>query len=147
MNLPNKLTIIRIVLTPVFLFLFTASFVPHHYLLALIVFAVASLTDFADGKIARKQNLITNFGKIADPIADAAEAKALYNVDFVDMSEISDCDAVILAVAHDAFANLKQADFDKMFASTDKGKRVLLDIKGLLDRKEYEEAGYNYWRL
>lgn len=85
--------------------------------------------------------------KIADPTADAAEAKALYNVDFVEMGEITDCDAVILAVAHDAFANLKQADFDKMFASADKGKRVLLDIKGLLDRKEYEEAGYNYWRL
>lgn len=85
--------------------------------------------------------------KIADPTADAAEAKALYNVDFVDMGEITDCDAIILAVAHDAFANLKQADFDKMFASADKGKRVLLDIKGLLDRKEYEKAGYNYWRL
>lgn len=85
--------------------------------------------------------------KIADPTADAAEAKALYNVEFVDMSEITDCDAVILAVAHDAFSNLKQTDFDKMFASADKGKRVLLDIKGLLDRKEYEEAGYNYWRL
>lgn len=85
--------------------------------------------------------------KIADPTADAAEAKALYNVEFVDMSEITDCDAVILAVAHDAFASLKQADFDKMFASADNGKRVLLDIKGLLDRKEYEEAGYNYWRL
>lgn len=85
--------------------------------------------------------------KIADPTADAAEAKALYNVEFVDMSEITDCDAVILAVAHDAFADLKQTDFDKMFASADKDKRVLLDIKGLLDRKEYEEAGYNYWRL
>lgn len=85
--------------------------------------------------------------KIADPTADAAEAKALYNVEFVDMSEITDCDAVILAVAHDAFANLKQTDFDKMFASADNTKRVLLDIKGLLDRNEYEEAGYNYWRL
>lgn len=85
--------------------------------------------------------------KIADPTADAAEAKALYNVEFVDMSEITDCDAVILAVAHDAFANLKQTDFDKMFASADNSKRVLLDIKGLLDRKEYEKAGYNYWRL
>lgn len=85
--------------------------------------------------------------KIADPVADAAEAKALYNVEFVDMSEISDCDAVILAVAHDAFANLKQTDFDKMFASADNTKRVLLDIKGLLDRDEYEKAGYNYWRL
>lgn len=85
--------------------------------------------------------------KIADPTADAAEAKALYNVEFVDMSEITDCDAVILAVAHDAFANLKQTDFDKMFASADNTKRVLLDIKGLLDRDEYEKSGYNYWRL
>lgn len=85
--------------------------------------------------------------KIADPVADAAEAKALYNVEFVDMSEITDCDAVILAVAHDAFANLKQTDFDKMFSSVDNTKRVLLDIKGLLDRNEYEKAGYNYWRL
>lgn len=70
MNLPNKLTIIRIVLTPVFLFLFTVSFVPHHYILALVVFIIASITDFADGHIARKHNLVTNFGKIADPIAD-----------------------------------------------------------------------------
>lgn len=85
--------------------------------------------------------------KIADPTADAAEAKALYNVEFSDMSEITDCDALILAVAHDAFANLKQADFDKMFASVDNSKRVLLDIKGLLNREEYVEAGYNYWRL
>ena len=70
MNLPNKLTIIRIVLTPVFLFLYQADFIPHNLLLSLIVFVAASLTDMADGKIARKHNLITNFGKIADPIAD-----------------------------------------------------------------------------
>lgn len=70
MNLPNKLTIVRIVLTPVFLLLFTTDFIPHHYVFALIVFVAASLTDFADGRIARKHNLVTNFGKIADPIAD-----------------------------------------------------------------------------
>lgn len=70
LNLPNKLTIIRIVLTPVFLFLFFAEFVPQNYLFALIVFSIAAITDFADGKIARSRNIITNFGKIADPIAD-----------------------------------------------------------------------------
>lgn len=70
LNLPNKLTIIRIVLTPVFLFLFFAEFIPQNYLFALIVFAIAAITDFADGKIARSRNIITNFGKIADPIAD-----------------------------------------------------------------------------
>ena len=70
MNLPNKLTVIRIALTPVFLFLFCAEFIPHNYLFALIVFVIAAVTDFVDGYIARKRNLITNFGKIADPIAD-----------------------------------------------------------------------------
>ena len=84
---------------------------------------------------------------IADPVADAAEAKALYGAEFTDISEITGRDAVIIAVAHDAFADLTQADFDRMFASGDNGKRVILDIKGLLDRKEYEEAGYIYWRL
>lgn len=109
-----------------------------------------SCPDTRNTRIIDIVNELYEYGitpKIADPTADATEAKALYNIEFVDMSEITDCDAVILAVAHDAFANLKQTDFDKMFASADNGKRVLLDIKGLLDRKEYEEAGYNYWRL
>lgn len=70
LNLPNRLTIIRIVLTPVFLFLFFAEFIPYNYIFALIVFVVAAITDFADGKIARSRSIITNFGKIADPIAD-----------------------------------------------------------------------------
>lgn len=84
---------------------------------------------------------------VADPIADADEAKMLYNMNFVPMETIKNCDAVILAVAHDAFTNLKQSDFDSMFANKDNTKRVLVDIKGLLNRKEYETAGYNYWRL
>ena len=84
---------------------------------------------------------------IADPAADAAEAKNLYGIEFTDINEINGCDAVILAVAHNAFANLGQPDFDKMFANSDNSKRVLMDIKGLLDRAEYEKAGYIYWRL
>ncbi|MBE6729120.1 MAG: CDP-diacylglycerol--glycerol-3-phosphate 3-phosphatidyltransferase [Ruminococcaceae bacterium] len=69
MNLPNKLTVLRIILTPVFMFLMLASF-EWHYLLALIVFAVAAFTDMLDGKIARKYNLVTSFGKFLDPLAD-----------------------------------------------------------------------------
>lgn len=83
---------------------------------------------------------------IADPAADADEAKRLYGIEFVDMSEIKDCDAVILAVAHEQFKSLTTDDFDKMFKNSD-NKNVLIDIKGLLDRKEYENAGYIYWRL
>ena len=81
---------------------------------------------------------------IADPTADAAEAKHLYGVEFVDMATIKDMDAVVLAVAHDEFAHFTMSDMDKFFG---KGQKVLLDIKGLLNRAEYEKAGYSYWRL
>ena len=67
-----------------------------------------------------------------------------YGVDFVDMNTITNCDAVVLAVAHDEFAKLTMAEVDKLFGE---GQKVLLDIKGLLNRKEYENAGYSYWRL
>lgn len=66
MNLPNKLTILRMIMVPFFI----AAFMSGKYLIALIIFAAASLTDFFDGQIARKQNLVTNFGKIMDPLAD-----------------------------------------------------------------------------
>ena len=69
MNLPNKLTISRMVMIPVFIALFYVRFTGH-YFVALAVFAIACLTDLFDGKIARKYNLVTNLGKFLDPIAD-----------------------------------------------------------------------------
>lgn len=70
MNTPNRLTIARIILTPIFLVFFTVTSIPAHYLIALIVYLAASVTDFLDGRIARKQDIITNFGKFTDPLAD-----------------------------------------------------------------------------
>lgn len=70
MNLPNKLTMLRVILIPFFIFFLLASFVPYHTFIALGVFIIASLTDLFDGKIARKKNLVTNFGKFMDPLAD-----------------------------------------------------------------------------
>jgi CDP-diacylglycerol--glycerol-3-phosphate 3-phosphatidyltransferase len=69
-NLPNKLTVLRIILVPFFVFFLLADFVPHRYLFALIIFCAASYTDHLDGKIARRDHLITNFGKLMDPLAD-----------------------------------------------------------------------------
>lgn len=69
MNLPNKLTISRVVMIPVFILFFYLNFTAH-YFVALAVFGIASLTDLFDGKIARKYNLVTNLGKFLDPIAD-----------------------------------------------------------------------------
>ncbi|MDY2735963.1 CDP-diacylglycerol--glycerol-3-phosphate 3-phosphatidyltransferase [Intestinibacter sp.] len=69
MNLPNKLTLLRICLIPVFVILMLSQ-INNFFLIACIVFMVASITDFLDGKIARKYNLVTDFGKFMDPLAD-----------------------------------------------------------------------------
>src|SRR5471032_92619 len=71
MNLPNKLTLSRLVLTVVFLVaLFLRSRIPFSETIALLLFSIASLTDYFDGKIARRDKLITNFGILMDPLAD-----------------------------------------------------------------------------
>ena len=69
MNLPNKLTALRIILTPFFLASMLIEF-PFHYTIATFIFIVASVTDLIDGKIAREKNMITTFGKLCDPLAD-----------------------------------------------------------------------------
>ncbi|HQQ89374.1 MAG TPA: CDP-diacylglycerol--glycerol-3-phosphate 3-phosphatidyltransferase [Oscillospiraceae bacterium] len=69
MNLPNKLTMLRMVMVPLFVAAFLLSF-DKHFLIALILYAAASVTDILDGNIARYQNLVTDFGKLMDPLAD-----------------------------------------------------------------------------
>ena len=70
MNLPNKLTILRVILIPFFLVALMVDGIPYGKWIALAIFCIASITDALDGKIARKYNLITNFGKFMDPLAD-----------------------------------------------------------------------------
>ncbi len=70
MNLPNKLTILRLILIPVFTAVFYLTIIPYNYLISAGIFILAASTDFLDGYIARKYNLVTNLGKFLDPIAD-----------------------------------------------------------------------------
>lgn len=70
MNLPNKLTMFRVILIPFFIVFLMVPQIPAGKWIALFIFIVASLTDLLDGKIARKYNLVTNFGKFMDPLAD-----------------------------------------------------------------------------
>mgnify|MGYP003294905805 CR=1 FL=1 len=70
MNLPNKLTLMRVILVPFFVFFLLTDFVPFSKIIALAIFIAASITDALDGHIARSRNLITTFGKFLDPIAD-----------------------------------------------------------------------------
>lgn len=69
MNLPNKLTVLRIMLVP-FMVAALLIYFPHHFLVAGLLFGIASITDCLDGRIARKYNLVSDFGKFADPLAD-----------------------------------------------------------------------------
>ena len=103
MNLPNKLTLTRILLVPVFMVFVSltslsgiadGSFQPTYYLIAGIVFAVASFTDFLDGHLARKWNMVTDFGKFADPLAD----KLLTTVAFIYMMRDGVCSPVGLCI-------------------------------------------------
>lgn len=94
--------------------------------------------------IVKELNEYGIYPMIADPSADLAEAKRLYGVDFVTMDAIKEMDAVVLAVAHTEFASLTLDQISSFFGE---GKKVLLDLKGLLNRKEYEAAGFSYWRL
>ena len=82
---------------------------------------------------------------LADPVADEREANLTYGVHFTDVEEIHDMDAVILAVAHEEYRNLEQKDLDRLYRSNI--TKVLIDVKSILNRKEYEDAGYVYWRL
>lgn len=80
---------------------------------------------------------------VVDPVADSEEAEKLYNIKFKNMSALQELDALIIATSHAIFKDSKKEMFDKMF----KDSKVLIDVKGILDKKEYEEAGYSYWRL
>lgn len=77
MNTPNKLTVGRMIATPIFMATMLINF-PYHYLVSLILFIGASLTDMIDGKMARKYNLVTDFGKFLDPLADKMLTTSAY---------------------------------------------------------------------
>ena len=83
---------------------------------------------------------------VVDPAADADEAKRLYGIEFQTMDDVKNVDAVIIAVAHDKFLSLSKDDINSFYNPKHKQK-VLMDIKGLLDRKEYMTEDYLYWRL
>ncbi len=77
MNLPNKLTVLRIIATPIFMLCLLWQF-PLHYFLAMLIFIAAALTDMFDGRYARKHNMVTDFGKFLDPLADKMLTSAAF---------------------------------------------------------------------
>ncbi|HCT65237.1 MAG TPA: CDP-diacylglycerol--glycerol-3-phosphate 3-phosphatidyltransferase [Lachnospiraceae bacterium] len=96
MNLPNKLTMARVIMIPVFLLVLLSGVVPQpiNRYIAVIIFMVASFTDYLDGHLARKYNLVTNFGKFMDPLAD----KLLVAAALISMVELGDIAAWIVII-------------------------------------------------
>lgn len=83
---------------------------------------------------------------VVDPEADADEAKRLYNISFQNIEDVNEMDAVVIAVAHKQFSSLEKKDIDNYFTKTN-SKKILVDIKGILDKNQYSDEEYLYWRL
>ncbi len=100
MNLPNKLTVLRCIMTPLFLLVLLWAF-PYHYIAALVLFSAASLTDLFDGKIARARGLVTNLGKFLDPLADKTLTTAAFLGFMVKLPSAGLCWAVMLILTRE----------------------------------------------
>ena len=111
MNLPNKLTMLRILLIPVFMVVLYLGF-PGATWVALAIFIIASLTDLLDGKIARKYNLVTDFGKFADPLADKMLTTAAL-LWFVECGQMPAWALLIVLIREFAVSGLRMIASDK----------------------------------
>ena len=111
MNLPNKLTLLRIILVPVFMVVLYWGF-PGATWVALAIFIIASLTDMLDGKIARKYNLVTDFGKFADPLADKMLVTAAM-IWFVENGQMPGWALLIVILREFAVSGLRMVASDK----------------------------------
>ena len=106
--------------------------------------------DTRNTKVIDVVNELREYGiepVVADPVADKHETKEQYGIELVQLEQIKEVDAVVLAVAHEQYKRMSRAELDRFFINTANGNKVIIDVKGLLNRKEYEDDGYRYWRL
>lgn len=112
MNTPNKLTLLRIALVPFFVAFLLLTEVPHHYLIAGLIFGAAALTDHFDGKLARKYGQITDFGKFADPLADKILVMSAFMC-FVDLGLIGSLVVIIILFREFLVTSIRLVAADK----------------------------------
>lgn len=106
--------------------------------------------DTRNSKVVDIINNLKEYGIksiIVDPIADLKEAKMEYGIDLVDIDCVKNIDCVVLAVAHDEFKKLKLEQIDSFFGGFNNEEKVIIDIKGILDKEEVEKQNYSYWKL
>ena len=127
MNLPNKLTVARIIMTPLFMAAMLIEF-PFHYLVALVLFSLASFTDMLDGKIARARNIVTNFGKFLDPLAD----KMLTTAAFIGFLAKGFGVGIVWVLFIVLFREFMISSLRLVVVSSDKSKVIAANIYGKL---------------
>lgn len=161
MNLPNKLTVARLALTAIFLVVFFISanshnLLPYGFTIALLLFSVASLTDYFDGKIARRDNLITNFGILMDPLADKILICSAF-IAFVEIRQMAAWMVVIIVGRELAITGLRllAASKQHVIAAERYGKHktisqivATISVLVLLSYPEWGNFGqlaFNWW--
>ncbi|MBP0990864.1 MAG: CDP-diacylglycerol--glycerol-3-phosphate 3-phosphatidyltransferase [Oscillospiraceae bacterium] len=122
MNLPNKLTVFRIIMIPFCIAAMLIETLPHHFIIALVLFIAAFVTDTLDGKIARKYNLITDFGKMMDPLADKMLTISVL-ICFLDL-KVAPCIAVVLIIMRELIVTSLR------MIALEKGMVIAADIFG-----------------
>lgn len=133
MNLPNKLTLLRILLIPVFIITMMFDF-SNHYLISCLIFIIASITDALDGHIARKNNLVTDFGKFMDPLADKLLVTSAL-ISLVELGLIPSYAAIIIIAREFAVSGLRTiaASEGKIIAASWWGKiKTVIQIISIL---------------
>ena len=142
MNLPNKLTISRIVMTVFFLVALIVEF-PFHFTLALGIFVIASITDFLDGSLARKRGLITDFGKLMDPLADKVLICSAF-IGFIELGWMKAWMVVIIVSRELAITGLRllAANKNQVLAAERQGKnKTITQITAIISLLIYNSYG------
>jgi UDP-N-acetyl-D-galactosamine dehydrogenase len=106
--------------------------------------------DTRNSKVADIIKRLSEYGIepiVVDPQADKEDAKHEYGMDLVELNQIKDADCVVFAVAHEEFKNMTLDKVDELFGDFDNSKKVIIDVKSILDKTEIQKRGYSYWRL
>ena len=143
MNLPNKLTMLRIILIPVFLVLVLVESIPMHYLWALLVYLIACFTDTLDGHIARSRGLVTDFGKLMDPLADKLLVMSAL-VAFIPVADVPVWVVVVILAREFMVTSLRLIAAGKgVVIAADKDVRYedVVNVMKLLQSAEVERVG------
>lgn len=118
-----------------------------------VIMGITFKENTPDIRNSKVEDIITRLNEynikpiVVDPQADPGETKNEYGIDLVDMNDVSNADCVVMAVAHKEFANMTVKQYSNLFKDTKDNEKVIIDVKSMLDKNEFEKEGFRYWSL